>query len=303
MFFIRYIIWLLGFIGDITNEFLDKNIPFMSAAISFYAFFSLFPLLLALIIIFSLFVGIKGFEQLLIDSLKDFVPILDEQDDAFIKTFFDSLTSKRFITSAIAAVGLLIASTAVFSSVRKSINVIWGIEKKRTFIKERAIDFSLIFLASSLLLISFILTTGLSFLSELVSITFPDSPLRDPTIWSRLTLMIPPLLTFFVFFICLWWLPNVKLRFIDIFPAAFLAAIAEEINKMVFILYLRNFSGFSGSIYGGVSAIIVLMAFIYISAIILLIGAQVSARFTVYLSVRKLNKQNKTLKLSLNRLN
>ena len=79
--------------------------------------------------------------------------------------------------------------------------------------------------------------------------------------------------------------------------------IDEEINKMVFILYLRNFSGISGSIYGGVSAIIVLMAFIYISAIILLIGAQITARFTVYLSVRKLNKQNKILKLSLDRLN
>jgi membrane protein len=199
--------------------------------------------------------------------------------------------------------GLLLASTAVFSSVRKSINVIWGIEKKRTFIQERAIDFTLIFFASSLLLISFILTTGLSFLSELISITFPDSPLRDPNIWSRLALLIPLFLTFLVFFICLWWLPNIKLRFIEIFPAAFLAAIAEEINKMIFILYLRNFSGFSGSIYGGVSAIIVLMAFIYISAIILLIAAQVSARFTVYLSVRNLNHQNKTLKLSLNRLN
>ena len=303
MFFIRYIIWLLGFIGNITNEFLDKNVPFMAAGISFYAFFSLFPLLLALIIIFSLFVGIKGFEQILIDLVKDFVPILDEQDDAFIKTFFDSLTSQRFITSAIAALGLLLASTAVFSSVRKSINVIWGIEKKRTFIQERAIDFPLIFFASSLLLISFILTTGLSFLSELISITFPDSPLRDPNIWSRLALLIPLFLTFLVFFICLWWLPNIKLRFIEIFPAAFLAAIAEEINKMIFILYLRNFSGFSGSIYGGVSAIIVLMAFIYISAIILLIAAQVSARFTVYLSVRNLNHQNKTLKLSLNRLN
>jgi len=263
----------------------------------------LFPLLLALIIIFSLFVGIKGFDQLLIDTVKDFIPILEEQDDAFIKTFFDSLTSKRFITSAIAAVGLLIASTAVFSSVRKSINLIWGIEKKRTFIQERAIDFTLIFFALVLLLISFILTTGLSFLNELITITFPDSPLRDPTIWSRFALLIPPLLTFFVFFICLWWLPNVKLRFIEIFPAALLGAIFEEIIKMVFILYLRNFSGISGSIYGGVSAIIVLMAFIYISAIILLIAAQVSARFTVYLSVRKLNKQNKIIKLSLNRLN
>ena len=76
----------------------------------------------------------------------------------------------------------------------------------------------------------------------------------------------------------------------------------EEINKMVFILYLRNYSGISGSIYGGGSAIIVFMAFIYISSIILLIGAQVCARFTIYLNIRKQNHQNKVLESSLERL-
>ena len=71
---------------------------------------------------------------------------------------------------------------------------------------------------------------------------------------------------------------------------------------MIFILYLRNFSGISGSIYGGVSAIIVLMAFIYLSSIILLIGAQISARNTVYLNIRKQNIQNKKLESSIERL-
>ena len=61
-------------------------------------------------------------------------------------------------------------------------------------------------------------------------------------------------------------------------------------------------SRISGSIYGGVSAIIVFMAFIYISSIILLIGAQISARNTVYLNIRQQNKQNKILESSLERL-
>ena len=93
-----------------------------------------------------------------------------------------------------------------------------------------------------------------------------------------------------------------KLNFLHILPVAVLATLAEEINKMVFILYLRNYSGISGSIYGGVSAIIVFMAFIYISSIILLIGAQVCARFTIYLNIRKQNHQNKVLESSLERL-
>ena len=160
----------------------------------------------------------------------------------------------------------------------------------------------MLFIASFLLISSFVLTTGLSFLSELVSITFPDSPLIDQNIWNRLALLVPPLLTFLVFIICYWWLPNIELSFFSVFPAAILATLAEEINKMIFILYLRNFSGISGSIYGGVSAIIVLMAFIYLSSIILLIGAQISARNTVYLNIRKQNIQNKKLESSIERL-
>ena len=302
MFLVRFVLWFLRFTGDITNEFIEKNVPFMCASISFYAFFSLFPLLLGLIIIFSIFLGIQGFEQTLIDSLKNVIPIFDEQDDEFLKSFFDSLTSNRLATSTLAGIGLLFASSAVFGTIRKSINFIWEIDKKRTFFQERRIDFSMLFIASFLLISSFVLTTGLSFLSELVSITFPDSPLIDQNIWNRLALLVPPLLTFLVFIICYWWLPNIELSFFSVFPAAILATLAEEINKMIFILYLRNFSGISGSIYGGVSAIIVLMAFIYLSSIILLIGAQISARNTVYLNIRKQNIQNKKLESSIERL-
>ena len=302
MFLVRFVLWFLRFTGDITNEFIEKNVPFMCASISFYGFFSLFPLLLGLIMIFSIFLGIQGFEQTLIDSLKNVIPIFDEQDDEFLKSFFDSLTSNRLATSTLAGIGLLFASSAVFGTIRKSINFIWEIDKKRTFFQERRIDFSMLFIASFLLISSFVLTTGLSFLSELVSITFPDSPLIDQNIWNRLALLVPPLLTFLVFIICYWWLPNIELSFFSVFPAAILATLAEEINKMIFILYLRNFSGISGSIYGGVSAIIVLMAFIYLSSIILLIGAQISARNTVYLNIRKQNIQNKKLESSIERL-
>jgi membrane protein len=303
VYVIRFFLWFLRFVGDIINEFLEKNVPFMCASISFYAFFSLFPLLLALIMIFSIFIGIRDFEEIIIDSLMNLIPIFDEQDDEFLKTFFDSLTSNRLATSTLAAIGLLFASSAVFGTIRKSINFIWEIDKKRTFFQERKIDFSMLFLASSLLIGSIVLTTGLSFLSELIAITFPDSPLIDPNIWNRMALLVPPLLTFLVFLICFWWLPNIELSFISVFPAAVIATLAEEITKMLFILYLRNFSGISGSIYGGVSAIIVFMAFIYISSIILLVGAQVTVRNNIYINIRKQNHQNNILQSSIDRLN
>ena len=231
MYIIRFFLWFLSLIGEITNEFIEKNVPLLSAAISFYAFFSVFPLLLAIIMIFSIFLGIPDFEQTILDALKNLIPIFDEQDDAFLKSFFDALTSNRIATSTVAAVGLVFASSAVFGSIRKSINFIWEIDRKRSFFQERIIDFTLLFVASSLLLTSFILTTGLSFLSELITYNFPDSAYIDPNIWNRLALLVPPILTFTVFAICFWWLPNVQINFIQILPVAILATLAEEINK------------------------------------------------------------------------
>ena len=40
MYLVRFVLWFLRFVGDITNEFIEKNVPFMCASISFYDFFS-----------------------------------------------------------------------------------------------------------------------------------------------------------------------------------------------------------------------------------------------------------------------
>ena len=56
----RAISFSIRFIASNFNEFLGKNGPYMSAAIAFYAFFSLFPLSLAIIAVFSLVLGIAG---------------------------------------------------------------------------------------------------------------------------------------------------------------------------------------------------------------------------------------------------
>ena len=90
MYIIRFFLWLFSLIADITNEFIEKNVPLLSAAISFYAFFSIFPLLLAIIMVFSIFLGLPDFEKTILDSLKNLIPIFDEQDDEFLKGFFDS---------------------------------------------------------------------------------------------------------------------------------------------------------------------------------------------------------------------
>ena len=298
-----FILKLLKFVISVLNEFLHKNGASLSASISFYTFFSLFPLLLGLIAVFSLVgPGIDGMEEKLIEALREQIPVLAEADDEFLGNFFESISKGRGVGSIIAIIGLFWVSQQVFSSIRKNINIIWGIDKTRPFFKERIIDLALMFGASTLLLVSVFISGFLVFIEDLTKIILPETPDIIPVLWKQLALFLPWIFTFIVFLVLYWWLPNVKVKFKEVWLTSLLGAIAFEISKFVFIFYLRNMSGMASNIYGGVSTIIVLMIFIYVSSIILLVGAMLTMRYSYYLSNLEQRNQNNKLSKNLQRI-
>lgn len=298
-----FILKILKFVISVLNEFLHKNGASLSASISFYTFFSLFPLLLGLIAVFSLVgPGIDGMEEKLIEALREQIPVLAEADDEFLGNFFESISKGRGVGSIIAIIGLFWVSQQVFSSIRKNINIIWGIDKTRPFFKERIIDLALMFGASTLLLVSVFISGFLVFIEDLTKIILPETPDIIPVLWKQLALFLPWIFTFIVFLVLYWWLPNVKVKFKEVWLTSLLGAIAFEISKFVFIFYLRNMSGMASNIYGGVSTIIVLMIFIYVSSIILLVGAMLTMRYSYYLSNLEQRNQNNKLSKNLQRI-
>ncbi|MBC63703.1 MAG: hypothetical protein CL746_05230 [Chloroflexi bacterium] len=298
-----FILKILKFVISVLNEFLHKNGASLSASISFYTFFSLFPLLLGLIAVFSLVgPGIDGMEEKLIEALREQIPVLAEADDEFLGNFFESISKGRGVGSIIAIIGLFWVSQQVFSSIRKNINIIWGIDKTRPFFKERIIDLALMFGASTLLLVSVFISGFLVFIEDLTKIILPETPDIVPVLWKQLALFLPWIFTYIVFLVLYWWLPNVKVKFKEVWLTSLLGAIAFEISKFVFIFYLRNMSGMASNIYGGVSTIIVLMIFIYVSSIILLVGAMLTMRYSYYLSNLEQRNQNDKLSKNLQRI-
>ena len=293
---------IVKFVASNFNEFLAKNGPYMSAAISYYAFFSLFPLTLALITVFSFFLGVEGFEKNLITGLNQQIPVLAEADDQFLTGFFDGVLKGRTAGGVVAVIGLFWVSQQVFSAVRKSINVIWGINKTRPFLTERLMDLALMFGAATLLFASLFITGTLTLIQDISAIWLPDAPISDPVLWQRIAVFIPLVLNFAVFLTLYWWLPNTKLRFKEVWPTALAGAAAFEISKVIFVFYLRNVSDATTNIYGGVSAIIVLMIFVYVSAIILLVGAMLTSRYAFYLAETEQKKRNRSLSRSLERI-
>lgn len=286
----------LRLIGSIASEFFSRNGPYMAAAVSFYALFSMFPLMLALIAVAAFFLESEGFRDRLIDGIPEVLPV----EGNLVASVIENVTSGAAVVSVVAAIGLFWASTAVFGAIRKSINNVWGISRTRPFLQERLMDITLMLGASVALLISIFATTFLNFISEFTTVFFSNDTVNQ-SFWSRVALALPWATTFVSFFLLYLWLPNTRVRVRDVWLPVLLAGTAFEITKVVFVIYLGSFRGYA-SVYGAVSAPIALMAWVYVSTIILLVGALLTSRYSAYLNLRDQRKHLDALSANLERI-
>ena len=292
------------FIYHNVNDFMSVNGHYLAAAIAFYSFLSIFPLSIALITLWRLLVGLEGFEDRLITGIVTQIPVLAETDGpSFVEGFIHNVSNQPAVTSSLTGLGLFVAGMGVFGSIRKSVNVIWGIHRPRPFLIERAIDFIMMLVASSLLFLSVLLSTIVSFVEEIAQLLATDVVPFDQWVLLVAGLAVPSAITYVVFSVVYWWLPNTKVRLADIFGVALLATIAFEIAKYVFIFFLRNSGGLLASIYGSISTVMMFFFFVYVEAIILLAGAMLSAKWANHLRIRDQRRQNRLLIDNLRRIN
>jgi membrane protein len=260
---------------------LGKNGPQLAAAISYYALFSLFPLTLVIIFGLSFFLGP--------DSIEDLAQRAAEQAPVSKKTVSDVLTgtlNSRSLAGFAGIIGLLWAGTAVFGAIRKGINATWGITKPRPFLQERLIDISLMSGAAILMLISIFSTAVLAYLREILEFVTLETHVNGDLLWDNIASLIPPALSFVVFAGIYWFLPNTRVKPKEALPGAIAATIAFEVVKNVFVWYVRNYSVYT-TVYGSVGSIVALLTWVYVSAVILLFGSLITARYAAYRSAKE----------------
>ncbi len=291
------------FVYHNVNDFMSVNGHYLAAAIAFYSFLSIFPLTIALITFWRLAVGIEGFEDRLITGIVAQIPVLAETEGpSFLERFIHNVSNQPAVTSSLTGLGLFIAGMGVFGSIRKSVNVIWGIQRPRPFLIERAIDFVMMTVASSLLFLALLLSTFFSFIGEIAELLATDGTPFDQWFLFVAGFALPSVITYSVFTVVYWWLPNTKVRLLEILGVALLATIAFEIAKYAFIFFLRNSGGLLASIYGSISTVMMFFFFVYVEAIILLAGAMLSAKWANHLRIRDQQRQNRMLIDNLRRI-
>ena len=273
MLFVRFVL----FCTDTVNEFLARNCPHISGAISFYALFSFFPLVLAIISVAGFVSESEERQTELALKIADRVPV----STSVVKDTVQGVVSARAITGILSVLPLLWAASAAFGAVRKGINAAWGIKATRPFLRERMMDFTLMLGAGVLLMSALFITPIFTFLKEITDTVAPEADPATDVFWSLMAQLLTPVLTFLTFLLLYRFLPNTKVRLSDVWLGALLAAVAFEGAKWGFIWYVKTFPIYN-AVYGTVGAIMALLTWVYVSAIILLFGALVTSRYAAY---------------------
>ncbi|HUP27165.1 MAG TPA: YihY/virulence factor BrkB family protein [Chloroflexia bacterium] len=257
------------------NEFGKDDVAYMAAALTYYSFFSLFPLLVLAITLTGVFVKPEDASSFIFTNVSRAVPgSVQPLEDVLAKAFESRNNAGWFALFGV--VTLLFSASGAFEALDKAINRAWNSEKVPSFIMSKLISFLMIAGLGALLVISFavsaLLTATRTFTSSLIG-EVPGSQV----FWQIASIVVSLATVFLVFAMVYRFLPRADVNIRDIWFAAFAAAVIWTIVKELFAYYLgTQFANFT-AVYGPLGVVIALLTWIYISSVIILTGAEFSA--------------------------
>ncbi|HEY60957.1 MAG TPA: YihY/virulence factor BrkB family protein [Anaerolineae bacterium] len=254
------------------KRFSDSNAAQASAGMAFYAFFSISPLLLFLIIGASFWLENEVAYSYVMSLIVRLLPTAQLLIEANIKQVLEL----RGTVGLIGLVGFLWSSLGFFSILTRNINRAQPGYTKRNFLEDRALAFGMVGILTILFGISFLSNTITSFIPKINLFYWGKVPLHETVLWRYIIRSIPFLTTLFMLYMLYRFGPKNKLGWLGAFIAAAIAAVAWQIATKVFTWLLEEGILKYELVYGSLGTIVALMFWIYLISTIALFGAHLS---------------------------
>jgi membrane protein len=252
------------------GAWVDDRAASMGAALSFYSAFSLAPLLMIVIAIAGLVFGIDAARRAIVEQ---FAALVGPVGAGAIEYLLGAASFGSGIIAATAsAVTLLIGATTVLVELQDDLDRIWKAPPRKggamlTLLRERILSFGLILGFGFLLLVSLVVAACLAALSQRWEID--DARLMFAVDFAL------AIAVFTVLFAMLYkWLPNVTMRWRDVWEGAATTAVLFNLGRLAIGFYLGR--SFASSAYAAAGSILALLLWIYYSSQIFLLGAEIT---------------------------
>ena len=246
-----------------------------SAAVSFYTLFSLAPITIIAVWVAGFFFGQEAASGQLAGQMTQLIG--REGAEVVQQAVAASRPENAGWASMVAGVTmLLIGATTVFGQLQESLNEIWGVMVKPTrnsfvvLLVRRLVSFAMVLTVGFLLLVSLVLTTTLSTLVKIADHYMAVPPLMLQGVDLVVALGVITVLFALVFKM----LPDVHLRWRDVWQGAFLTALLFSVGRLGISFYLSHST--VASTYGAAGSLVALLIWVYYSCTILFFGAEIT---------------------------
>jgi membrane protein len=260
------------------NEWNDKD-PFrQSAIIAYYAIFSIPGLLVLIISISGYFFGNENVNQNILDQVSS--TLGSETSIQISQILIKSTESKSTVWgSIIGVIILLFGSTAVFVELQKSLNLIWHVEVLPqkgifTILKARLFSFGLILAIAFLLLVSLVISTGLSSMANWIKGYTDDSTI---VFFNVLNFLFSFAVISVLFGLMFKILPDAKIKWKHVWLGSIVTGILFTIGKTLLAFYFSMAN--PASVYGVAGSVILILLWVSYSSMILFFGAEFTAAY------------------------
>lgn len=260
------------------RRFHEDRILYYSGYLSYVTLLSMVPLLAVIFSLFSIFPYFEKLKEEVEEFVfRNFVPELGDVLQVQILSFVDNATRM----TPFGLIVLLVVALLLLSSIDHTLNQIWRVGKNRGIILSYSI-YIVVLISSPVLL-----GTGLAANSYLVSL----GGIEEGSEFSAINLILSSMhfLGSFLFFLLLYIVvPHTKVHFWSAVFGALIATLLFELSKSVFALYFIHFPVYQ-AIYGALAVIPLLFVWVFISWVVVLVGAQISASLDGFLEENKKN--------------
>ncbi len=254
------------------SEFFAENGLKLSASLSYYTLFSMAPMLLIVISIGSILLGKEAAEGYLYSQ---FEGLMGKTGALQLQDMINNvrISGDTPWVTAIGVITFFLGATGVFIEIQDSINTIWSIKVKPKrgwvrFLLTRLISFSMVVGIGFLLMVSLVLSALLSMMDDWITANISSFAWLAYILSNAISVGAVLLLFAVVFKV----LPDAELKWSDVFVGAFFTAVLFLIGKYLINLYLSQSSTVSA--YGAAGAVVLIILWVYYSAIILYFGAE-----------------------------
>jgi YihY family inner membrane protein len=230
---------------------------------------SFFPFVVLLMTIIRRVLHSRVMYEVVLQLLRDYLPA--GQD--FVIRNLNAMVNSRQRVQVVSLIILLVTSTGVFVPLEVALNRIWHFENNRSYLGNQLISFGLAFACGVLALLSIALTAGPVAFMEVLLHGYGTGFVRLVGFVTMKVFAIAASIA--IFFLIYWLLPNGKVPARAVLPAAVIMGLLSEALKYAYIAALPwlNFQ----EVYGPFALSVSLMFWAFLSGLLLLAGANLSA--------------------------